>query len=894
MKVLYRIKKGFASLLLPFLLLNSTVFAMDQEYVKPIESINVPDFECNIWQDANSSRATLIFSEAGQPPREITLEGQEYVQFAQECQRSCPTPKLPQDAVFYVIANAIHDAKQGNVKALAILMNLKQKTIDGVLFDRKKHAIGIPVELPDREQVPVFSAASAAATSSAASAAAPISFARDARIENTRMLAQQFAEQHPKLQIIASLRNDDVSKQRLTEGVKRFIAQAVEFIQPTHEKQRYDFLLPQCTFYGDRPLGAELCVENLFGSLRLAIINAYTKIDRGIIHFGNSSGNIGQIIASLLYQHAQLCAPEIASTMLENYTNKNIPGFSDVKAELEEGITDWVLGIPGKLINKWTEACSISCGTHIVNDRNFQHFIYVYSLCKNGDFKKAKSISYPHSPTEQELIRIYQPRVPIRKPSVLEGGRPKVVSSAASSAAPSIMASEGKAVSVTQQLTSSHTDKSVQTAEKSPSSAASNEASSAVSSDTASAASSTVSDETEMSVVLDEASSASLSVTETSIVKPAEQLFQVSTYAGDIIQAYGKDIKEITDFEPKSFQQFTAHAYLVDCINKQADRVHTSTDVTEQAIVMYTIDGLIKAYGFNKNNQLEDVGRFLTKYGKKAADVTAHFITTFLSNLTHNASHPLEHIQECVQAVGKLFVGSAKLGYFIVDASIGQLFRTPEERAVYFDELKAGISFAYDQLHSLTAKDVAGIAANIMADMIFDSGLGYVARLGKGLGKIPRLVAKVAEEAEKGDVGKVTSKEGASVQKAIKGVAGEVADETLAAAKPLDYAHSAVQYERLKEALRAEEFTSIVKVTKHGLERLIERGFEPEEVISLLTKPDYVRIQSDGAKALIKSIGDNKYNFIVINEKTEEIITVLRKIDRMALVNQGRNYGWKL
>jgi hypothetical protein len=73
------------------------------------------------------------------------------------------------------------------------------------------------------------------------------------------------------------------------------------------------------------------------------------------------------------------------------------------------------------------------------------------------------------------------------------------------------------------------------------------------------------------------------------------------------------------------------------------------------------------------------------------------------------------------------------------------------------------------------------------------------------------------------------------------------------------------QYEKLKEILNIEQFTSIIKTTKHGIQRLIERGFTPEEVKIIYRTPDIIRIQKDGAKAFIKIISQNRYNLMIYN-----------------------------
>lgn len=75
------------------------------------------------------------------------------------------------------------------------------------------------------------------------------------------------------------------------------------------------------------------------------------------------------------------------------------------------------------------------------------------------------------------------------------------------------------------------------------------------------------------------------------------------------------------------------------------------------------------------------------------------------------------------------------------------------------------------------------------------------------------------------------------------------------------------------------------------LKRLIERGFTPSEVLETITKPTYIKIQTDGSKAFIKQM-NSRYTVIVINEQAEEVVTALKNIDSKALTNLGKNYGW--
>lgn len=80
-------------------------------------------------------------------------------------------------------------------------------------------------------------------------------------------------------------------------------------------------------------------------------------------------------------------------------------------------------------------------------------------------------------------------------------------------------------------------------------------------------------------------------------------------------------------------------------------------------------------------------------------------------------------------------------------------------------------------------------------------------------------------------------------------------------------------------------------MTRHGIQRLIERGFTAEELIATLKTPSFTKIQTDGSKAFIR-MSENRYNVIIINEQSHKLVTCLRNIDYKALVNLGKNYGW--
>lgn len=102
------------------------------------------------------------------------------------------------------------------------------------------------------------------------------------------------------------------------------------------------------------------------------------------------------------------------------------------------------------------------------------------------------------------------------------------------------------------------------------------------------------------------------------------------------------------------------------------------------------------------------------------------------------------------------------------------------------------------------------------------------------------------------------------------------------------------QYEKLKEALKIEQFTSIIKTTRHGIQRLIERGFTPEEVKVLYHTPDITKIQKDGAQVFIKLIKQNRYNVMIYNQFDQMVVTAIKNVDLRNLINLGKQYGWAL
>lgn len=78
--------------------------------------------------------------------------------------------------------------------------------------------------------------------------------------------------------------------------------------------------------------------------------------------------------------------------------------------------------------------------------------------------------------------------------------------------------------------------------------------------------------------------------------------------------------------------------------------------------------------------------------------------------------------------------------------------------------------------------------------------------------------------------------------------------------------------------------------TKHGSERLKERGFSNSD-ISNTKNTTNIKTQADGAKVYIKETPNGKFNVIV--EGDRGIITALKNISQKALDRLMKNYNWR-
>ena len=93
------------------------------------------------------------------------------------------------------------------------------------------------------------------------------------------------------------------------------------------------------------------------------------------------------------------------------------------------------------------------------------------------------------------------------------------------------------------------------------------------------------------------------------------------------------------------------------------------------------------------------------------------------------------------------------------------------------------------------------------------------------------------------------------------------------------------------EAVNTATKTDITeKATKHGIERLRQRGFSKSDILNTKMTSN-IKTQGDGAKVYIKEIDNGKFDIIVEGEIG--IITALKNIDKKSLERLTKNYNWR-
>jgi hypothetical protein len=381
-------------------------------------------------------------------------------------------------------------------------------------------------------------------------------------------------------------------------------------------------------------------------------------------------------------------------------------------------------------------------------------------------------------------------------------------------------------------------------------------------------------------------------------------------------QKYGiGDVEQI--FLSQSFYNLYEDQLHSEFLEQLVDAEIISTTHSAQGNPFLDALGESVAIGLEANqNAMPTVATALADFGWKLLDAAKAFaanpycidvqegILLGCKKVTHTVLHPIESAKNLLFCTGIVIGGTAILFATLPFASGFAAFKTAQfgyhlsqSDDIHAELAKLGMSII--ELKMWTAEQLQKIDSHVVVKQC--TALAVETFLtGKIFKMIGSLCARLkplivsAMQVVTSPIKLVPALAGAVnevgvVQKVPVHAVEIIAENQLAAGCPA----SCMQvYEKLKIALKIEEFSSIIKTTKHGAQRLIERGFEIEEVLQLVNKPDYLRIQADGAKVYVKAIGE-RFNVIVLSEYEEEVVTSLKNIDGRAVRNLSANYGWK-
>ncbi len=331
----------------------------------------------------------------------------------------------------------------------------------------------------------------------------------------------------------------------------------------------------------------------------------------------------------------------------------------------------------------------------------------------------------------------------------------------------------------------------------------------------------------------------------------------------------------------------------------------------------------------------------LEQKGLYTAETVALFTKGFAKGtaeyLYHAVNHPIEYVQgfvhgnlELAKQIGTLFLDIASLPSDESTINEHEMQRCEQVLNRRIESITQVYNTLCETIPQMSREDWGHVSSRLFTDYLIFKGAGKGLNIAKNakvsaIIKQNSLLAKVHNNLEQAllkhpelitpegitlkgvqvleetgiveeNLLQAMSNDAQKVKKNIplKELTNDITENIEVTEKPLDYGRTNIHRKQLKEALRKEEIKSIIDVTEHGLERLIERDFEMEEILALVTKPDYMKIQNNGTKALIKEISNNKYNIMIVNPETKKVVSALRNIDKQAIENLGKNYGWSI
>ncbi len=357
----------------------------------------------------------------------------------------------------------------------------------------------------------------------------------------------------------------------------------------------------------------------------------------------------------------------------------------------------------------------------------------------------------------------------------------------------------------------------------------------------------------------------------------ANKSYSLNNNVKQLLHTYGHDTSHFTECFGNQLQH-TIHQESLDLLNHIDHLSPTSVLYDHQealidftvAMVDYNHEGLT-----NKATTIADFCWTLLDYGQAVAEGTAIGIQSAITDILNN---PIEATVSMVASKPLLAYQLSKVLYNVADigfTAITSVNQAKDKWNKYAEPLNSVIDKIYNKEISLRDAVKGGTAIVV--------GLTAQGKLLGGLGKFCNTIKQKATRFAQNNISSFTIQQYLSTPEGylLRGVA------------KTDCSPSCPnQYEHLKQWLRIKEFTSVIKTTRHGIERLIERDFTPKDVELVMKHSSFVKIQTDGALAYVKQIG-NKFNIIIFNEHTEEVVTALKNTTQKKLDQMGKNYGWR-
>lgn len=300
---------------------------------------------------------------------------------------------------------------------------------------------------------------------------------------------------------------------------------------------------------------------------------------------------------------------------------------------------------------------------------------------------------------------------------------------------------------------------------------------------------------------------------------------------------------------------------------------------------------------------IESFGKYLIHAGTQIVEGSAEGVISGVKSVAHQVAHPVETVKNVACGLGHLTIFAWRI--LKHPPSILPLLKDPVGASEYYDnyyrEIGIDPELIEKWLSQLTLKDVAKETAQFLTEGILAGEIfKFSGSVCKTLKNQARLIAHDAELVNVSDkiavaAGEIELRFAQEVETGVLKNCEATTQSFIREATGLECPPSCVnQYEKLKGTLRVEEFTSIIDVSEHGLQRLIERNFTPTEVHNLFKTPDILKVQADGALVLIKQIENNKFNLMIYNPEKKIVITALKSIKENDLISLSKNYGWNL